>query len=574
MVSNQNGGVKVAKKYLIVGGVAGGASVAAKLRRLSEEDHIVMFEKGPHVSFSTCCRPYDLSGTIEKAEDLVLMTPEKFDKQYNIDARVNNEVIAIDRRKKEVEVKDLLTGETYTESYDKLILSPGAQPIKPNLPGIEEVNTFTIRNVVDIGRLQQSIQRIKPKHITVVGGGFIGIETVENLIEAGYNVTLVQSPDQVLKQFDFDLAQIMHKELIDNGVELILGDRVEAFEKDEVILKSGKRFSSEVIVFGIGVAPDSILAKEAGLKLGKRDTIWVDHNYKTSDPDINAVGDAIQVYNPLNREYDMLALAGPVLKQARAVAMHIHGIPVVYPGYIGASVVKCFNYNGATVGLNERTVKAVGIEYDYAFVVPKDKVGIMPDSEELHMKLLFEKPTGRIIGAQAIGRGNVDKRIDVISTIMRAKGTIDHLTDLELCYAPPFGSARDVVNMAGFVASNILHGTFKQVHVDKIRDLVEEGAFIIDVREWEEWDAAHIKDARLIPLSELRKRLDEIPKDKPVYLHCRSGQRSYNAVLALQNLGYTDVYNISGGFIELCFYEYYTDKITGRAPIVSAYDFE
>jgi len=564
----------MAKKYLIVGGVAGGASVAAKLRRLSEEDHIIMFEKGPHVSFSNCCLPYYLSGTIEKAEDLVLMTPEKFDNQYNIDARVNSEVIAIDREKKELDVKELLTGKIYRESYDKLILSPGAQPIKPNLPGIEKVNTFTIRNVVDIDRLQQTIKKIKPKHITVVGAGFIGIETVENLVEAGYSVTLVQSPDQVLKQFDYDLAQIMHKELIDHGVELILSDRVEGFGQDEVILKSGKRFNSEIIVFGIGVTPDSILAKEAGLRLGKRDTIWVDHNYKSSDPDIYAVGDAIQVYNPLSREYDMLALAGPALKQARAVAMHIHNIPVTYPGYIGASVVKCFNYNGATVGLNERSVKAMGIEYDYAFVVPKDKVGLMPDSEELHLKLLFEKPTGRIIGAQAIGRGNVDKRIDVISTVIRAKGTIDHLTDLELCYAPPFGSARDVVNMAGFVASNILHGTFKQRHMSTLRELLEQGAYVIDVREKEEWDAGHIVGAKLIPLSELRKRIDEIPKDQDVYLHCRSGQRSYNAVLALQNRGYKNVYNLSGGFIELCFYEYYTDKTTARTPIVTAYDFE
>jgi len=564
----------MANKYLIVGGVAGGASVAAKLRRLSEEDQIVMFEKGPHVSFSNCCLPYYLSGTIEKAEDLVLMTPDKFDNQYNIDARVNNEVIAIDRERKEVEVKDLVTGKSYRESYDKLILSPGAQPVRPDLPGIEKVNTFTIRNVVDIDRLQQAIERIRPRHITVVGAGFIGIETVENLVEAGHSVTLVQSPDQVLKQFDHDLAQIMHKELIDHGVELILSDRVEAFEKDEVLLKSGRRLRSEVIVFGIGVTPDSVLAKDAGLRLGRRDTIWVDHNYMTSDPDIYAVGDAIQVYNPLSRSYDMLALAGPALKQARAVAMHIHNIPVVYPGYIGASVVKCFGYNGATVGLNERTLKSMGIEYDYAFVVPKDKVGLMPDSEELHLKLLFERPTGRIIGAQAIGRGNVDKRIDVISTVIRAKGTIDHLTDLELCYAPPFGSARDVVNMAGFVASNILHGTFKQRHMSALRDLLAEGACVIDVREQEEWDAGHIRGAKLIPLSELRKRTDEIPKDQDVYLHCRSGQRSYNAVLALQNRGYKRVYNLSGGFIELCFYEYYTDRTTGREPVVTAYDFE
>jgi NADPH-dependent 2,4-dienoyl-CoA reductase/sulfur reductase-like enzyme/rhodanese-related sulfurtransferase len=444
----------------------------------------------------------------------------------------------------------------------------------PDLPGKEKVRTFTIRNVVDIDKLQKSIDSIKPKHITVVGGGFIGIETVENLKEAGHSVTLVQSPNQVLRQFDFDMAQILHKELIDNGVELILEDRVVGFDTDEVILKSGKRFASEVIVFGIGVTPDSILAKEAGLKLGKRDSIWVDHNYVTSDPDIYAVGDAIQVYNPLLRDYTTLALAGPALKQARAVANHINNVPVIYPGYIGSSVVKVFGYNGASTGLNERTVKAMGIDYDYAFVLPKDKVGLMPDSEELHMKLVFEKPTGRIIGAQAIGRGNADKRIDVIATAIRAKATIDHLTDLELCYAPPFGSARDVVNMAGYVASNILHGAFRQVHIDKVRELLEQKACIIDVREQDEWDVAHIKGAKFIPLSEFRERLDEIPKDEPVYLHCRSGQRSYNAVLALQNRGYRNVFNISGGFIELCFYEYYTDKTTGREPIVSDYDFE
>jgi len=564
----------MAKKYLIVGGVAGGASVAAKLRRLSEDDHIIMFEKGPHVSFSNCCLPYYLSGTIEAADDLVLMTPQNFNNQYNIDARVNNEVISIDKEKKEVEIKNLLSGEVYRESYDKLILSPGAQPIKPNLSGIEKINSFTIRNVVDIDKLQKSIQSIKPKHITVVGAGFIGIETVENLVEAGYKVTLIQSPNQVLKQFDYDLAQIMHKELHDKGVELILGDRVESFNVNELVLKSGKRISSEVVIFGIGVTPDTILAKKADLKLGKADTIWVDHNYKTSDKNIYAVGDAIQVYNPITRDYGMLALAGPALKQARAVAMHIHNIPVVYPGYIGSSVVKCFDYNGATTGINEKVAQDMGLEYECAFVVPKDKVGLMPDSEELHFKLLFEKPTGRILGAQAIGRGNVDKRIDVIATAMRAKATIDHLTDLELCYAPPFGSARDVVNMVGFVASNLLHDTFKQKHMSEMRTLLESGAIIIDVREKEEYETAHIKGAKLIPLSELRKRLDEIPKDEPVYLHCRSGQRSYNAVLALQNRGWDNVYNLSGGFIELCFYEYFTDNTTSREAIVSNYDFQ
>jgi len=560
-------------RYLIVGGVAGGASTAARLRRLSEADEIVMFEKGPHVSFSNCCLPYHLSGTVERAEDLVLMSPELFRKQYAIDARVNNEVIAIDRDAREIEVKDLATGKTYRERYDKLILSPGAKPVVPDVPGIEEVNLFTVRNVVDIDRIATSIRKIAPKRITVVGGGFIGVEVAENLIEAGHSVTLVQSPPQVLRQFDEDIVQVLHKEMVDHGIELIVGDRVVAFEKNRVILQSGKRFDSEVVIMGIGVAPDSDLAKNAGLKLGKRGSIWVDHNYRTNDPDIYAVGDAIQVYNPIMRDYMTLALAGPAQKQARAVANHIHNIPVNYPGYIGSSVIKVFNYNGASTGLNERSAEALGIEHEVAYIIPKDKVGLMPDSEELHFKIVFEKPTGRIIGAQAVGRGNVDKRIDVIATAITAKATIDHLTDLELCYAPPFGTAKDVVNMGGYVASNLLHGTFRHVMMREIRRLVEEGACIVDVREKYEWDTGHIVGARHIPLSELRQRMDEIPKDQPVYLHCRSGQRSYNACLALQHNGYSKVYNISGGFIGLCFNEYFLDKTLRREPIVTEYDF-
>jgi len=561
------------KRYLIVGGVAGGASTAARLRRLSEEDEIVMFEKGPHVSFSNCCLPYHLSGMVEKAEDLVLMSPELFRKQYAIDARVHSEVVAIHRETKEVEVKDLKTGESYRERYDKLILSPGAKPVVPDVPGIEKIRLFTVRNVVDIDRIAKSIEEIRPKRITVVGGGFIGVEVAENLIEAGHTVTMVQSPPQVLRQFDEDIVQVLHKEMIDRGIDLIVGDRVVAFEENRVILKSGRSFGSEVVIMGVGVTPDSDLAKKAGLKLGKRGSIWVDHNYKTSDPDIYAVGDAIQVYNPIMRDYMTLALAGPAQKQARAVANHIHNIPVNYPGYIGSSVVKVFNYNGASTGLNERTAEALGIEHEVAYIIPKDKVGLMPDSEELHFKIVFEKPTGRIIGAQAVGRGNVDKRIDVIATAITAKATIDHLKDLELCYAPPFGTAKDVVNMGGYVASNLLHEAFRHVMMRDVRKLLEEGACIIDVREKEEWDAGHIKGARHIPLSELRERLDEIPNDEPVYLHCRSGQRSYNALMALQNRGWKNLYNVSGGFMGLCFYEYFTDRTTGREPIVTRYDF-
>jgi NADPH-dependent 2,4-dienoyl-CoA reductase/sulfur reductase-like enzyme/rhodanese-related sulfurtransferase len=564
----------MSKRYLIVGGVAGGASTAAKLRRLSEEDEIIMFEKGPHVSFSNCSLPYYLSGVVSQAENLVLMTPEKFRKQYNIDARVNNEVIAIDREKKEVEVKNLLTGDIYRKTYDKLVLSPGAKPIKPPIPGIEKANVFTVRNVVDIEKLHHAIQEIKPSRITVVGGGFIGIEVAENLVEAGHTVALVEALPQVLSQFDLDMVQILHKELIDSGVELTVSDRVAAFDTNEVILESGKRFTSEIIIMGIGVTPESDLAKQSGLKIGKTGAIWVDHNYITSDPDIYAIGDAIQVYNPIMRDYFTLALAGPAQRQARAVANHIHNIPIFYPGYIGSSIVKVFNYNAAATGLNEHALANLDIDYDFVKIVPKDKVGLMPDSEELHFKIIFETPTGRIIGAQAIGRGNVDKRIDVIATAIAAKVTVDHLTYLELCYAPPFGTAKDVVNMAGYVASNVLHGTFKQVNINEIRELVEADALILDVREQHEWDAGHVIGAKHIPLSELRERLDEIPRDEPVYLHCRSGQRSYNACVALQNRGYDNVYNIAGGYIGLCFNEYFTDQMTGREPIVTEYDFE
>ncbi|MBW2023196.1 MAG: FAD-dependent oxidoreductase, partial [Deltaproteobacteria bacterium] len=329
------------------------------------------------------------------------------------------------------------------------------------------------------------------------------------------------------------------------------------------------------VVLSIRVTPENELAEEAGLRIGRTGALWGDRNHKTSDPDIYAIGDAIQVYNPILRDYFTLALAGPAQKQARAVANHIHNIPVNYPGYIGSSVVKVFRHNAAATGLNENILANMDIDYDFVNIIPKDKVGLMPDSEELHFKLVFEKMTGRIIGAQAIGSGNVDKRIDVIATAITAKATVDHLEDLELCYAPPFGTGKDVVNMAGYMASNVLHATFKRVPITTgIRDLAENGAFIVDVREKYEWDVGHIANARHIPLSELRQRVDEIPKDEPVYFHCRSGQRSYNAVMALQHLGYENVYNISAGYMGLCFYEYFTDKTTGRKPIVTEYDFE
>lgn len=563
------------KKILIIGGVAGGASTAARLRRHSEEDRIIMFEKGPHVSFSNCGLPYHLSGMISEAEKLVLMSPEKFLAQYNIEARVNNEVIEIDRKNKEVVVKDTVTKKTYRESYDKLVLSMGAKPIVPKFEGLDSVNVFTIRNVVDINRLNLFVKERKDKKITVIGGGFIGIEAVENLREAGYEVTLIEAADQILKIFDYDMVQRLQKEMYDKGVELIVGDKVERFKKNCVVLESGKVIISEVVVLAIGVAPDTELAVKAGIELGKTGAVKTDNNYMTNDRDIYAVGDMIEVYSPLFNDYFKLSLAGPAQKQARAVADHINGRVVDNRGYIGSSVIKVFDFNGASTGLTESLIKARGmsINYETIEIIPSDKVGLMPNANPMYFKMIFEVPTGRVLGAQAIGKGNVDKRIDVIASVIKFGGTIEDLKDLELCYAPPFGTAKDVVNFGGYVASNVLERRFKQEHFSKVRELLEAGECIIDIREKNEYAEGHLKGVPNIPLSELRERVNEIPKDRTVYLQCRSGQRSYNACLLLQNLGYTNVVNVTGGILGISMYEYFNDKTQNREPIVTKYFF-
>lgn len=563
------------KKILIIGGVAGGASTAARLRRHSEEDRIIMFEKGPHVSFSNCGLPYHLSGMISEAEKLVLMSPQKFLAQYNIEARVNNEVIEIDRENKEVVVKDTVTKKTYRESYDKLVLSMGAKPIVPKFEGLDSVNVFTIRNVVDINRLNLFVKERKDKKITVIGGGFIGIEAAENLREAGYEVTLIEAADQILKIFDYDMVQRLQKEMYDKGVELIVGDKVERFKKNCVVLESGRAIISEVVVLAIGVAPDTELAVKAGIELGKTGAVKTDNNYMTNDRDIYAVGDMIEVYSPLFNDYFKLSLAGPAQKQARAVADHINGRVVDNRGYIGSSVIKVFDFNGASTGLTESLIKARGMSLNYETIeiIPSDKVGLMPNANPMYFKMIFEVPTGRVLGAQAIGKGNVDKRIDVIASVIKFGGTIEDLKDLELCYAPPFGTAKDVVNFGGYVASNVLERRFKQEHFSKVRELLEAGECIIDIREKNEYAEGHLKGVPNIPLSELRERVNEIPKDRTVYLQCRSGQRSYNACLLLQNLGYTNVVNVTGGILGISMYEYFNDKTQNREPIVTKYFF-
>lgn len=561
------------KRVLIVGGVAGGASVAARVRRLDEDAEVIMFERGPHVSFSNCALPYHLSGEIENSETLVLMNPKVFKSQYNIEARTRSEVTAVQPKQKTITVKNLDSGESYEEAYDKLVLSPGANPIVPPLDGVTMEHVFTVRNVVDIERLQGFVSKEEIHDVVVIGGGFIGIEVAENLVHAGKKVTLVEAQNQVMAPFDYDMVQILHKEMIDNGMDVILSDGIQSVKDDHIVLASGQTVKAQAVIMAIGVRPETSLAKDAGLEIGKTGGIKVDHNYRTSESDIYAVGDAIEVHHKLTGQKTRLALAGPAQRQARAAADDMYGIPHRNTGVIGSSAIQIFNMNAASTGLNERTCEQMGYDYDVAFVIPSDMVGIMPKSNPMYFKLIFEKPTGRVLGAQAIGKGNVDKRIDVIASMLMMNATLEDLEELELCYSPVFGTAKDVVNFAALAGLNILNGVIKQVRFNEVRGLVEQDATIIDAREPGEFKRGHINNAVNIPLSEFRQRLDEIPTDEPVYIHCRSGQRSYNMVKALTNLGYDNVYNVAGSYLGTCLYEYFNDQTNAREPIVTKYNF-
>jgi len=564
----------LSKKFLIVGGVAGGASTAARLRRLDEKAEIIMFEKGPNVSFSNCSLPFHLSGIVENSDKLILMTPQGFQTKYNIEARVQQEVVRINREQKTITIKDLKTNRDYEESYDTLILSPGASPIVPDLEGIHSKHVFTIRNVADIDRLNWYLQTDNVQDIAVVGGGFIGVEVAENLKLAGYNVSLVEFGQQIMAPFDYDMAQILHKEMFDKGVQVIVNDGLAKVTLDNVTLNSGKQLKAQAVVLAIGVRPEIRLAKEAGLTIGELGGIQVDANYVTSDPSIYAVGDAIEVFHQLTHKQTRLALAGPAQRQARAAANHMYNIPHHNKGVIGSSSVQIFDLACATTGLNEKTALANGFQAKSVYLIAPDKVGLMPNSNPLHFKLVYETPTGKILGAQAIGKGNADKRIDVIATLITMGGTLEDLKELELSYSPMFSTARDIVNLAALVAQNLLHGHFKQVQVDEVRKLIENQAYFLDVREKNEFESGHLINAHNIPLSELRERMNEIPKDQAVYVHCRSGQRSYNAVMALQNSGFSNIFNVSGSFLGISLYEYFTDITTNRDKIVTAYNFK
>jgi NADPH-dependent 2,4-dienoyl-CoA reductase/sulfur reductase-like enzyme/rhodanese-related sulfurtransferase/TusA-related sulfurtransferase len=541
------------KRVVIIGGVAGGATAAARLRRLKEDYEIIVLEKGSYVSFANCGLPYYVGNEIKDREQLELMTPEGFKDRYNIDVRINNEAVSIDREKKLVSVRNTTTQKHYDLEYDYLILSPGASPIIPPFEGLEEVPVFTLRTIPDSVKIKKFVKSNNIKHATIIGGGFIGLEMAENLREQGLRVKIVEMLDQVMPSMDKEIAQFIHEELILNGVCLQLKDPVDSFSCDEnkdcyyVIPKSGKEIETDMVILSIGVKPESQLAKAAGLEIGKKGHILVDENMKTSDPSIYAVGDAVQIQNFITKEPTSIALAGPANKEGRIAADNIAGRQSTYKGALGSSVVKVFDMTVASVGLSEKQLRGSSITYDKVYVHPNNHAGYYPGATPIALKLLFEKPSGKILGAQAFGGPGTDKRIDVIATVMNFNGTVFDLEDLELTYAPPYGSAKDPVNMAGYVASNVLKGDHPIWHWDELEDIKKNNSFLLDVRTEEEFSIGTIEGATNIPDEELRDRLDEIPKDKDIYVFCEVGYRGYLSTRLLLKKGY-NVHNLTGGY--------------------------
>ncbi len=550
------------RKYLIIGGVAAGASVAARLRRLDEKAKIIMIDKGDYVSFSNCSLPYRIGGVIKKDEDLILMNPEKFLNQYNIEVRVLNEAIKIDEEKKVVIIKDLKEDKEYNQTYDKLIIAPGASAIVPPFTGLDKINNFVLKTVNDVSKIMNFIEEKNPKHMTVVGGGFIGVEVAENLIEKNIEVTLIEGSNQLLAPFDFEMSLYANNILRDKGINIITNNLVDSFDENNVFLKDGTSITTDGVILSIGIKPETKFLEETSIKLAKSGHIMVNENYQTSNKDIYAAGDAILVKNQLTNKYMPLALAGPANKQGRLISDHINGRSILNKGYIGSSVIKIFDYTFASTGLNEKQIKNMETPFDYdlTYGSPADKVSLMPNVNKIFMKLIFEKKTGKILGAQAISKGNADKRIDVIATMIKMNSTVFDLADVELVYAPWHSTGKDAVNKMGYQASELVLEKFDKVKFDEVYDLIKSGAQIIDVREISEYEKSHIKGSKNIPMSEFRKRLDEFDKSKPVYLSCGSGQRSYNVTLALKQLGY-DSKNVLGGLSMISNYEKEMQKL-------------
>ena len=555
-------------KTVIIGGVAGGATAAARLRRLDEQAEIVVFERSGYVSYANCGLPYYIGGVIKDRSALTLQTPESFFTRFRVDMRVRHEVTAIHPERKTVSVKNLDTGAEFEESYDKLILSPGAKPTQPRLPGVGLEKLFTLRTVEDTFRIRDYIDANHPRSAVLAGGGFIGLELAENLRELGLEVTIVQRPRQLMNPFDPDMAAFIHSEVRRHGVKLALGHTVEGFtERDggvDVLLKDAPPLHADMVVLAIGVTPDTALAKAAGLELGLKGSIVVNDRMETSAPDIYAVGDAVQVKHSVTGQDAVISLAGPANRQGRIAADNICGGDSRYLGSQGSSVLKIFDLTAAATGVNEANARKAGLDTDVVILSPMSHAGYYPGGKVMTMKVVFERGTYRLLGAQIVGYEGVDKRIDVLATAIHCGMKATDLKDLDLAYAPPYSSAKDPVNMAGFMVENLDKGLVKQFRIEDVPSLPRDGSVtLLDTRTAWEYAQGHVEGFRNIPVDELRERLGEIEAGKPVYVICQSGLRSYIACRILAGHGY-EAYNFTGGF------RYYDAVVNDRRLIEQA----
>ena len=539
-------------KVIIIGGVAGGASAAARIRRLDETAQIIVLERSNYVSYANCGLPYFIGGVIREQAELTLQTPQSFWERFHIDVRVRNEAVDIDVKSKTVAIRRLDTGEIYHEQYDKLLLSPGAKPVVPHLPGVTSDRIFSLRTVEDTLRIRKFIEEYKPATAVLVGGGFIGLEMAENLTAMGISVTVIQRSNQLFAPMDADMASFIHAQMRSHGVKLELEKTVTGFSskggKPVTMIKDSEPISSDMVLLGVGVEPDTVLAEKAGLALGIRGAVAVNEYMETSVPDIYAVGDAVEVSHFVTGKKSLISLAGPANKQGRIAADNICGGNSMFKGAQGSSVIKIFEMTGAVTGINEKTAEAAGIVYDKVVLSPVSHAAYYPGGQTMYMKVLYEKETLRLLGAQIAGYEGVDKRIDVIAAAIRAGMTADKLAELELAYAPPYSSAKDPVNMAGFMIENLETEKVAQFHWNEVEKLKCDGSMtLIDVRTAEEFDSGHIKGFFNIPVDELREHIEEFDIKKPVYVVCQSGLRSYIACCILSQYGF-ECYNLSGGY--------------------------
>ncbi|MFD0826832.1 CoA-disulfide reductase [Neobacillus sp. M.A.Huq-85] len=538
------------KKVIIVGGVAGGATAAARLRRISEEVEIVLVERGEHISFANCGLPYYIGETIKDRNKLLVQTVKGMSERFNLDIRNLSEALSVDHQNKKVTIRNLKTGELYEESYDKLLLSPGARPIVPPIPGLNENRTlFTLRNIPDTDKIKNFVDSQNPKKAVVIGGGFIGIEMAENLVDRGIEVTIIEKGNQIMTPIDIEMASILHTHIKEKGVKLLLEIGVESFagQGKKVILSDGTEIETDMTILSIGVRPENELAKGAGLELGDRGGIIVNEFLQTSNEDIYAVGDAVEVVDYISGTKAMIPLAGPANRQGRIAANNMMGQKDEYQGTLGTSIAKVFDLTVAATGNNEKTLKRLGVPYEVVHIHPSSHAGYYPGAAPIALKLMFDKDTGKIFGAQAVGADGVDKRIDVIATAIKGGLTVEDLTDLELSYAPPYSSAKDPVNMAGYVASNIIEGNLEMIQWHEVDEIVAGGGVLIDVREPMEREFGFIEGSINIPLKDLRCKLSQLPKDKPIYVSCQVGLRGYLATRILNNSGLKAI-NIDGGW--------------------------